>query len=77
MGSMNYLQKNTIYLCNYGTKDDIVWIGEKDYHGDALDKQFTGQYYTSDQVSKYFKGAIDLEDVVSRDLITLNRFKRM
>lgn len=76
MGTMNYLQKNTIYLCNYGTKDDIVWIGEQDYHGDAVDKQFIGQHYTSAE-TVYFRGTISLEDAVSRNLIKHDRFKRM
>lgn len=76
MGTMNYLQKNTIYLYRSGNEDSIVWIGDKDYYGDALDKHFTGQYYTSDEMA-YFKGKISFETAISRNLIKHDRFKRM
>lgn len=49
MGSMELVKKNTIYL--YGnSKNDIVWVGENDYHGDLLDKHYSGQYYSSEDV---------------------------
>lgn len=77
MGSMSLVTKNTIYVVNYGSEDDIVWVSEKDYHGDLLDKQYTGQYYTEEQVTAYFKESISLEEAVSRNLIKCLRFRRM
>lgn len=73
MGSISLVKKGAIYLYN---NNDIVWVGEE-YHGDFLDRHFRGQYYTRDEVLKYFKREITLKEAVSLNLVSYSRFTRM
>ena len=73
MGSMSLVKQGAIYLYN---DNDIVWVG-LEYNGYFLDRHYSGQYYTEDDVLKYFKREITLKEAVSLNLISYFRFSRM